>query len=260
VSGSFVVVYYGNTGSSWLVETLSTSEDVLVPAFEPLELWAWDAPDAEKMAWIRGAFTPPEPRTPAAMQRWFEEMSSSPQFKGVKGREQFRIVGFKMTEGTLTDQAALLRLLDELGTRVITLHRSNRLKHALSLYRYHEENKSQFDGKGLRPPSKLDLARFDGWVHESTRLHDRLVAFRLMVDDLLGTGRGLELSYEEFVTAEGKQATIERVGEFLGLDVGVMKQSRFEKATPDDLAKAVVNYRALRRRYRSTDLARWLDH
>ncbi|MDH5616573.1 MAG: hypothetical protein OEY62_08545, partial [Acidimicrobiia bacterium] len=107
MSGSFVVVYYGNTGSSWLVETLSTSEDVLVPAFEPLELWAWDAPDAEKMAWIRGAFTPPEPRTPEAMQRWFEEMSSSPQFKGVKGREQFRIVGFKMTEGTLTDQAAL---------------------------------------------------------------------------------------------------------------------------------------------------------
>ncbi|HKZ25504.1 MAG TPA: hypothetical protein VJ398_06905 [Acidimicrobiia bacterium] len=37
MSGSFVVVYYGNTGSTWLVETLSTSPEVLVPAFEPLE-------------------------------------------------------------------------------------------------------------------------------------------------------------------------------------------------------------------------------
>jgi hypothetical protein len=259
MNGSFVVIYYGNTGSTWLVETLSTSPHVLVPAFEPLELWAWTAPDTEKMTWIRTAFTPPAPRTAQAMQAWFDELSVSPQFKGVKGREQFRMVGFKMSEGVLADQAGLLELLDELGTGVITLQRSNRLKHALSLYRYHEEEKSQFERKGIRAPSKLDLEKFDGWVQESTRLHNRLLEFRRMVRDRLGSERSLELSYEEFVTIEGKQATIERIGEFLRFEVGGIMYSRFEKATPDDLATAVVNFRSLRRRYRSTDLARWLD-
>ena len=259
MSGSFVVVYYGNTGSTWLVETLSTSPEVLVPAFEPLEQWAWAAPDIEKMAWIRAAFTPPVQRTAQAMQGWFDELSASPQFKGVKGREHFRLVGFKMSEGVMEDQAPLLELLDELGTRVITLQRSNRLKHALSLYRYHEENKSQFDREGVRPPSQVDLTVFDGWVHESTRMHDSLLTFRRMVVDRLGADRSLELSYEELVTAAGKQSTLERIGEFLQFDVSGVRHSRFEKATPDDLARAVVNHRALRRLYRSTDLARWLD-
>ena len=259
MSESFVVVYYGNTGSSWLVETLSTSPEVLVPAFEPLEEWAWTAPDSDKIAWIRSAFSPPVERTPEAIDRWFDELSASPQFQGVKGRDHFRLVGFKMSEGVVEDQDTLVELFSELGTRVITLERSNRIKHALSLYRYHEEKKSQFDREGVRPPSKVDLALFDRWVEESTRMHERLVDFRRKLSDRLDAGGSLELAYEAFVTSAGKQATIERLGEFLQFDTGAVMQSRFEKATADDLRQAVVNYRALRRRYRSTDLARWLD-
>jgi hypothetical protein len=256
---SFVVVYYGNTGSSWLVETVSTSLEVLVPAFEPLEEWAWIAPDADKIAWIRSAFSPPAERTPEALQRWFDELSASPQFQGVQGRDHFRLVGFKMSEGVLEDQDALIELFAELGTSVITLERSNRIKHALSLYRYHEEKKSQFDRRGVRPPSKLDLDLFDHWVSESTRMHRRLIDFRRQLEGRLDTGSTLELAYEAFVSPEGKRATLERIGGFLRLDTATLMQSRFEKATSDDLRQAVVNYRALRRRYRSTDLARWLD-
>ena len=259
---SFVVVYYGNTGSSWLMETLSTTKEVLVPGFEPLEAWAWKVSDAEKLAWVRAALQPPTQRWGEPFDRWVAELAASPQFQEIVGwkRDNFKVLGFKMSTSAVADSTALIEVVAEAGARLVALRRDDRLRHALSLYRYHEERRSQFAGSEPGGPSRVRLRRFQRWVDESIRLDEGLKTFQRLAVEQLGTERVLPVGYEEFVTSHGKQATIDRLAQFLALDRGLIKEAAsFVKATPDDLSEAVANYQALRRRYRSTPLARSFD-
>lgn len=260
VAGSFLVVYYGNSGSSWLIETLSTSKEVLVPGFEPVERWAWEVPEEERLAWIVHALTPPADRCDAALRDWVEGMARNPNFQGVAHwKQEFRVVGFKMTDGSVEDRRRLVEALAPLPTRVLVLGRRNRLKHALSLYRYHEEGKSQFDGRGERPPSVVDLDRFDHWLAESSRLHRLLVDFEKLAVAGLGSERVMPLRYEDFIDGEGKRRLIRQVAGFIGIDPQlVVEGPSFRKATPDDLRRAVVNYDQLVRRYRFSRYRRYL--
>lgn len=252
--GSFAVVYYGNTGSSWLVQTLGSSPGVLIPAFEPLESWAWKAGADEKLAWLRAAFSPPFEGEGPAREAWIAELSRSPQFQKLP-RDNFSTVGLKMSWSAVPDTGALLNLLGEKGTRLVFLERSNRIKHALSLYRYHEEKKSQFELAGVRPPSKVDFKRFEHWVQDSIRLHAELEAFRDRALEALGPDVLTTVEYEDFVSPEGKVAVIDRLAGFLEIEPPSLNASHFEKSTPDDLRSAIVNYERLRRRYRRTTLA-----
>lgn len=240
------------------METIAGTPSVLVPAFEPLETWAWEASDDEKLAWISNAFSPPADLRGPAFDAWVGGLAQSPQFQGVL-HSDFRIVGFKMNPSALGETERLLHLLSELSTRLVILRRSNRIKHALSLYRYFEEEKSQFDRQGMRPPSKVKLRRFHTWVRRSQAMEDGLQVFADAARAALGAGSVLPVAYEDFVTEEGKVAVIDRVAAFLGIEPGEIARAGLEKATPDDLRAAVLNYRRLRRRYRNTPLAVHFD-
>jgi hypothetical protein len=255
---SFIVFYYGNTGSSWLVETLGSAPGVLVPAFEPVEGWAWKASDGEKLDWIRNALVPPAKREGAAFEAWVAGLARSPQFKGLPEKE-FESVGFKMNGQTLDDLEGLIRVVSEVGAKAIFLERDNRLKHALSLYRYHEESKSQFELAGVRPPTKVDFKKFERWLIDSHRLHVNQREFRRLAVSMLGWDRMIDVTYEDFVTPDEKTAVVDRLAGFLDLDRSAMGESGFAKATPDGLQEAVVNYVRFRKRFIGTPLEVYLD-
>lgn len=48
---TFLLVYYGNTGSSWLIQALGSAPAVFVPGFEPLEKGPGKSPI--QSAWTR---------------------------------------------------------------------------------------------------------------------------------------------------------------------------------------------------------------
>jgi hypothetical protein len=233
-----------------LVETLSTSPEVFTTGFEPLEKWAWDAPSDEKLAWMKAALQPPgDTVSEEALADWSATLGASPQFHGTLNKTGFRMTGWKMTWGSVGDPDGVLKVLAETGSKAILLVRENRVKHALSLYRYHEEGKSQFEKKGTRPPSEVSIVSMAKWLRESQRLHDQAVGFGRQCETALGKENVAHVSYEEFVTPEGKRRTMDRMADFLGLDPDRFVQSNFEKATSDDLRDALVNFKQLRRKF-----------
>lgn len=252
---TFIIVYYGGTGSSWLVNVLGSIPKVLIPAYEPVENWHWKDAQAEKLAWLRHALGGPADDDPAEVASWVEGLEESPQFQRL-GRRRFTSVGFKMTESAIADRAALLYLLDELGTRLVVLERHNRIKHALSLYRSHEEKKNQFRYQDLAPASTVELATFDGWVAHADGWARRTAVFREQAADRLGADRVLPVTYEDLVTEEGKAATLRLVCDFLGLDAAAIRaDGGYRKVTPDDLRSSIVNYDEVRAHFAKTAFA-----
>ncbi len=255
--GGFVCIYYGNTGSSWLLNTLGTSPQLMVPGFEPVEGWAWKAPAEERVEWVRTALSPPMERSGPVYDAWIEGLRASPQVHELSDKPTFEQVGFKMNDLAVFAIEAVADALKEAKAKVIVLTRDNRIKHALSLYRYHEEGKSQFGGKGVRPASKVELKAFDRWVQESVRLHTRLMEAREILIGRLGPQHVADLSYEEFASEEGKRQVIDRLTDFLDIARMELVEGPFTKATPDDLRSAVVNYQTLWLRYLFTPMRRY---
>ena len=242
----FVCLYYGGTGSSWLLNTLETSPEVLIPAYEPLEWMHWKAADEAKLAWVDAVLDPPDPGDETAMAAWLERLTASPQFVPFDPKP-FRVVGFKMSPEAVHEPAALLDLVAKRDARLLGIVRHNRVKHALSLYRTHEEDKHQFHGEGLLPATRLRRRAFLKWLDYSERVHADMQRLMGAAVARVGSDGVMEVPYEEFVTAEGKARTVARVGAFLGMDPSTTTWSRYQKATPDDLHSAVENYAAMER-------------
>lgn len=257
----FVCLYYSNTGSSWLVDALNTSTEVFVPGFEPLERWGWEGPDEDKAGWIRNAFSipPVDERHGAAWQAWIDGIRVAASAANARPGTHHSSVGFKMTWWAFDDRDVLISTLASLPVKTIVLTRENRLKHALSLYRYRDEQKSQFEKGGVKPPTELDMARFGFWLRESQRHHDMALEYELQLRAYAGDDRVFALTYEEFVSPEGKQDVTERLARYLELDPALISGGKFDKATPDSLREAVVNYRRLHKRYRGTPYEVYLD-
>jgi hypothetical protein len=257
VSGrGFICLFYGGTGSSWLLNTLGTSPEVVIPAYEPLEWMHWDADDATKQAWVDVALDVPDYADERAVASWKAELRASPQFVDFDPKP-FRVSGFKMTPEAVSDVDSLLSTVDARDGKLLAIGRRDRVKHALSLYRAHEEDKHQFHGQGLLPPTRVKRRLFSKWLRYSRRVHNALTAFT-EVGRRLGPGQQLTIDYEDFVTDGGKTVTIDRVARFLGVDPGSMRWSTYRKATPDDLATAVENYAELERWLRRRRLKRIL--
>lgn len=254
---SFLLVFYGNTGSSWLIEALGSDPVVFVPGFEPIETWAWEVTDSERLDWIRTVFTPPEDRAGDAYAAWLAELAKTPHFKAPPD-PGFTYVGFKMHAHTIENRPALLKFLLKAETRIMLLERRNRIKHALSVYRHHEEGKSQFEWAGVRPPSTLDLDKFHERLLHSVVLHGQSQAFWDDAVAALGADAIVRVQYEDILDGPGKQATMERLSAFLGITDYTYADSPFEKATPDSLAAAVVNYEELVGRYTGTEFEQFL--
>lgn len=255
---SFVCIYYGRTGSSWLMNSLASVPRVLVTAFEPLESWAWDAPDDVKLAWAGAALSPPDPTDADALGQWTAALEASPQFEALTQRH-FDVVGFKMSLGAIGDHDRLLDTLDGAGCRLVFLERRNRIKHALSLYRAHEQSRDQFTYEGEQPPTRLRMRTFDRWLQHSEEVHAASAEFRERCRGRVGDRRLISVAYEDFADDAGKPAVISRVSRFLGLDPAKVQPSAYRKVTPDTLAAAVVNYRALRRRYAGGPYEQYFD-
>ena len=255
---SFLLVFYRNTGSSWLIQIIGSDPRVFVPGFEPLDKWAWKVADAERLEWMRGVFSPPEDRSGPAYDIWLDESATNPQFSAPRNPE-FSMAGFKMRADSIEDHPALLKLLLDSESRVIVLERRNRIKHALSVYRHREEGKSQFDNGGVLPPSKLDLDLFHAYVEESVALHSQSEVFWDHALEMLGPEAVARVQYEDFINVGGKDATMERLGGFLDLPGYTYNGSAFQKATPDNLASAVVNFDELVERYIGTEFEQFLS-
>ena len=251
---SFLLVYYGGTGSSWLLHSLGSVPRVLVPASEPLEAWAWDADDDQKLAWLAAALAPPQPDDVPGIERWVDALCRAPQVEGLAKRN-FDTVGFKLSLEAIADHDRLLEVLGASNTRLVFLERANRIKHALSLYRSHEQQKDQFHDEGQQEPTRVKLRRFHRWVEVSVAAHRTSVAFRSRCLPVLGETRIHTVFYEELLDDAGKAAVIDRLAGFIGLDPAKVRPSSYRKATPDDLATAIVNYRAVERRYAGGPLA-----
>lgn len=255
---TFACVYYGNTGSSWLLHTLQAAPDVWVPGFEPLERHHWRASDDTKLAWLRAAFAMP-PEDPDDRKLWLELLQTSPQVVD-PAPSTYAHVGFKVTLDALHRPSRFIEAFRDCGTRVIVLSRLNRLKHALSLYRHHEEDKSQFQFAGELPATEIDWPRFDKWLDRSHKAHAESTLFRQDCISALGSDRVLSLVYEDFVDNVGKDRTIERVGRFLDIPTDGLERSRYyKKATPNELHRSVVNYREMVERFKDGPRAADLD-
>lgn len=254
----FVCLYYGNTGSSWLLSALDGSPSIHVPGFEPIEDWAWDVTAEERFRWLETVLSAPEDRTGDEYARWCAVVRESPQVTEDPAPHDFALTGLKMNDLAVIDPDALIDIIDRTGSKVIHLVRANRLKHGLSMHRYHDEDKSQFHGEDGYPSTRIRFGRFNDWIRESERLHNLGVRLGEQCESRLGTDRVFHLSYEEFTDEAGKRQTLARLAGFLGIpdDFG---DGEYAKATPDSLRAAIANYPAFRARYRLTRHAKHLD-
>lgn len=253
-----VCIYYGNTGSSWLLAALSGSPAMYVPGFEPIEGWAWDVSAAERLDWLETMLSPPDERTGPVFEAWVESLLRSPQVKNGPGRTGWTYTALKMNDLAASETDSVIDIVDRTGSKVIHLARANRIKHALSMYRYHDEQKSQFHLQDEYPPTKVDFRRFNDWLRESQRLHDQGMAILDKCEAQLGADRVFRLTYEEFTDDEGKSRTLQRLADFIGIppDFG---DGHYAKATPDSLRAAISNYPTFALRYRFTRWSKYLD-
>ena len=255
---SFLLVFYGNTGSSWLIQTLGNVPGVFVPGFEPLDEWAWDTDDTQRIAWLRTVLSPPVDRTGPDYEGWLAALHAHPHFRDPRD-PAFVHVGFKMRSHSIRDRMAVLTSLHGLGARLVVLERQNRIKHALSLYRYHEEEKSQFDKSGIRPPSDLDLEVFHRWVTASVDLQRQSDVFWAKAQRVMEPDALTRIQYEDFLDEPGKAATLQHLTGFLGIDAPSYAPSALEKATSDSLRESIVNFEAVVARYTGTEFERFLS-
>jgi hypothetical protein len=254
---SFLLVFYGNTGSSWLIQTLGNIPGVFVPGFEPLDEWAWDTDDTERLAWLQTVLSPPVDRAGSDYEAWLAALHAHPHFRDPP-EPAFVHVGFKMRSHSIRDRRAVLTSLHELGSRLIVLERRNRIKHALSLYRYHEEEKSQFDKSGVRPPSDLDLTVFHRWVTASVDLQRQSDVFWAKAQQVMEPDALTRLHYEDFLDEPGKAATFEHLTGFLEIEAPSYTPSGLRKATSDSLRESIVNFDAVVGRYAGSEFERFL--
>ena len=251
----FVCIYYGNTGSSWLLHALGSSPSVWVPGFEPIEGWAWDIDPSERVAWLENMLTLPDRD---AFGSWAERVAESPQVTKIPAVYDFTHTGIKLNDLAATHTDGVIEVLDRTGAKVIHLTRANRLKHALSMYRYHDEQKSQFHGKESYEATTVHFGRFKDWIRESERLHSQGVAIGERCVERLGAEQVFPLTYEEFVTLEGKEAVLSRLASFLGIRPH-FGDGQYAKATPDTLRSAIANYGMFSIRMRLAGYGEYLD-
>ena len=153
--------------------------------------------------------------------------------------------------------------LAEEGIEAVLPHRSQQDNSTQDMFQRRkegmfEEGKSQFGHDGrleeLRPSTKIKMRAFDRWVKESQRLHREALRVRRTLGERLGPDQMTDLSYEEFISDEGKRHTLGRLSNFLGIEPIPLADGGLKKATSNDLRSAVANYNTLKLRYSLTSM------
>jgi len=158
----FVVVFESSSGSSWLLQLLSSHPAACVVGFEPIDnISMTSASDhASRIRWLGQLWAP---RTEseagwAAWRRGLEEASVFGQLPAIRqslqrcDRRRSRAFGLKARlSRLLTDTVAvpsLAQLMRARGARVLRLSRRNRIKQALAEYNRLHAGRGQFVASG----------------------------------------------------------------------------------------------------------------
>jgi len=223
----------------------------MIAGYEPLEWMHWKVDEATRLGWVRAAWNPPERSDSVAMAAWYESLATNPQYVDTEKRD-FEGVGFKMSASAVENHSELLRIADESESIVLAMVRRNRVKHALSLYRAHEEDKHQFQDQGLMEASTIAPRKFRKWLKQSSADHEAAMALVAKARSTLGGDRVVEIAYEDFVDDAGKASTVESLANVFGVDAATFSYSRYRKSTPDSLSEAITNYDQLAAAFRSS--------
>jgi len=223
----FLVLFLGRTGSTFLVEALDAHPDVSAGYEAMVEGRGADA--AQQLEYARAVFT----------------------------RSGCRAVGFKTKLSDVRDQAGFVRLLQEVGARVVVLRRRNLVKLTISWFNSERIYESTGDWNiyaredAVAEPLVVDLDVFDSRLRDVESRHRRLAAYA--DDAALPT---LHIYYEDLLL--DRRRTLDMTFAFLGVEP-FAAEGRTRKATPDDLRLVVANFDELRERYEGTRFEAMFD-
>lgn len=181
--------------------------------------------------------------------RWAGEF-----YRNLRG---LKLVGSKQNILSIADVDGLSAFLAETSVQLIRLRRRNIVKVAVSQLRaelYAAYSMAQSGvalwgvPSGSQPlgPAELDPACFLEILTTAKRADDLLVKFNPQT-------RAIDIEYEELKC--DPEGVAERICRWLGLPIVRRAQSKYTKATPDDLSMAVTNLFALRESLKKSDLA-----
>lgn len=258
---SFVVLFPGRTGSTYLVEALHSHPQVLALGEWLASMKSQGSTPEDQLEWCRSYLGPRASgedhgetlislmrQAPAA----FRLDSKIRDWAAVEGP---RALGFKTKPIDVLDLDRFTRLIEDLQARIIHLWRRNAIKQAISVARavhLHRQTSQWNLYQGERPPAipvKLDWFR-----HVLKRVEDE----QRFLNDYVGqlSTPVCELTYEELLA--DPVAVFDDLFRFLGVDPApVEAQSR--KNTSDDLREAVTNLSELRAEFVGTVYEQMFD-
>ncbi|PWE17945.1 hypothetical protein DDZ18_05055 [Marinicauda salina] len=226
----FLIVFHPRCGSSWLRSMLAANANLEAGA----ELLA-DKQSADRQRAFMDAFY------------------TKPRKNGIEA------VGFKAGPHQIIDKPAFVEQVSRLGLRVIEITRDDLLKTSISQIRRGElaEQAKNATGKAVQnlvdgldrpPPSTINPAELLRQLRrdDTARNDAKLVAG-------LASSPRLTLTYETLL--RDRHAALDRVADFLGVEIAERDDFRPRKNTPDDLAEAVANLDEVREALLDSDYA-----
>ncbi len=232
----FVVIAFGRSGSTFLVDLLRSHPDVTC-YHEPFNIGTPHRP-----------FDGPEDRRTLVRELYEVGLSGGPRkyAKPVPHYGQCGAVGFKVTVGQLLHPEAGLTdwFVSEPGLRVVVLRRRSILRRYVS-YRFaeqrrqwHSRSKGAVVSEGIRIPP-AGLQKFvDNLAREEATLTELLQSAGHAV---------LDVDYEDLV--EDRKAVVDGVVRFLGLAPAPDYSAITVKLAPGRLATLITNYEEIRRAF-----------
>jgi len=266
----FLAIFGGSEGTTFFCDVVGKTEAVYCPAMEPLERhrpYMRGVTDRSKLLWLSELYS--LPANPSEAESWLEKLRRTipnvPLLEDLDVIRRAKVAGIKMRPSALAGDGSLarcrvprrilgiktepldpyrelFRLLKAHEVVPLFFRRENLVKQAISSYRMTCEKKSQFIRRDSSP-STIDPAVLLAAVEE----YERYLALRLELIEL-ATAVGLEaieIRYEDILEDplgvfrtffEAAQIPCPREVDSL------MVNTRFKKATRDDLTKVIVNY------------------
>lgn len=224
----FVLLFTGRTGSTYLVEALSSHPQICVKGEK---LGGYKAKPGKQIAWAENFLT-------------------------AQNATKYRAVGFKTKFRDLADPGRFAVSLRYLSVRVIFLDRRNVIKHVVSYFnaeRLHETtgNWNLYEERMRPRPLVLDPENFERYLRA---VEQRRRDLALYVAHLGLTT--VHLNYEDLLLE--KDAALERLCEFLEVPPFPIRGECL-KATSDDLRDAIANFDSIRARYVGTPYEEMFD-
>lgn len=222
----FIILFFGRTGSTVLIESLRAQPRIRAE-YEILAETKAQGPDVQ-------------------LERARRCYTSSPSLLPL------RAAGFKTKLWDVLDPAGLAQVLREARARIIHMRRDNVVKGAVSTINaerlrertgqwtmYHDDDRPE--------PFAIDIPRLKSWIASREEGDEQICAYI----------RGLELpamelTYEQLLGQPAE--AMRRLGDFLGLRLRppALERTRSRKVTPDDLREVLTNYDAVAAALRGT--------